>query len=386
MSQDVKVYRSLELKRPVGIMKAGTCLPSSTYEALAYMVDGKNINLAKGYSSSFMRKYVVDICGDTGSTDCTGNVNLGAIKGRVIAGTTQTNCGISGVLGVLDVGTVDLQGNFNGACGVLDFYGDCTLGTGASCYGAGLVAVVWNEATTTLGAGAVLSGVDIVENGAVGSFGSGSRNPGINIRGNFREALYAAITTIKTTGQNIVDLQVTDSVALASGYSRGIYINWTKTGAQTGGAVNPLAIDFAATTANCTEVALESHYITQTGNKLTGNVFGWQIYCEDLGTGVANVCLIDLGIVAGTHTASRLAFFRAKQHSTTKRMDEVFYIEGTSNYCATNLFTFCGCDTANDLLQSGTTLSGGIVGRLRVLVESTPGAGTTTMFIPLYTS
>ena len=174
-------------------------------EALANIIDGYGISMALDYSAtrySFgtsYRLYGLEINGDTGSVDCTGDVNLGAIKGRMVAGTTQSNCGISGIVGTLDVGTVNLQGNFNGVCGVMDLYGNCTLGTGATCYGAGLVSVVWNEAQTTLGAGAVLSGVDIVENGAIYSAGSGALNPGITIRGSWTSALNITAAGCYTT-------------------------------------------------------------------------------------------------------------------------------------------------------------------------------------------
>jgi len=187
-------------------------------------------------------------------------------------------------------------------------------------------------------------------------------------------------TLTSTTGQNILRLNVTDSAALASDYSRAIYINWTKTGAQTGGYVNPFSIDFAATTAACTEVALESHYITQTGNKLTGNVAVWQAYLEDVGSAAANVFPIEIGRVCTNTGSSRDSFARFKTHSGTAK--SVFYIEGTSNAMATNLFTFCGTDTSP--FQRGTPASGSIIGRITINHESTPGGTSTTYYIPVY--
>jgi hypothetical protein len=352
-------------------------------ESSTYVIDGYGVSLATGYgASSVNRNSAFDVLADTGSTDLTGDTYLGAVRGRTIIGTTQTNASINGINGIVDVGNgVDFQGNLWGGQLVLDFYGDSTVGSGASCFAGGIGVGVWNEGTTTLGAGAVLAGIDLYEIGAVGAYGSNSRNPAINIRGNWSQAMYAAIAATGSTARNLIDLEVTDTQTISTGYSRGLYINWTKTGAQTGGAVNLFAIDFAATTANCTEVALESHYLTQTGNKLTGNVFIWQCYVEDVGTAVGNVCLIDIGAVAGTgHSASRYAFMRCKQHSSSYGYDEIFYIEGTSNHSATNLFTFCG---AGDLCASGS-LSGSILYKIKVLVESIPGGGGTTGYIPVY--
>jgi len=199
-------------------------------EALASIIDGYGVSLATGYSASASNRiYALEINADTGSTDLAGDTNLGAIKGRVVAGTTQTSCGISGIIGTLDVFTVDLQGNFNGVCGVLDFYGDCTLGTGATCYGAGLVSVVWNEATTTLGGGAVLSGIDLIENGAVGAFGSGALNPAVNVRGNWQQVMVAGTSTtpmVATAGKAAVMIYNDFATSASTGGSaEGLYVH-----------------------------------------------------------------------------------------------------------------------------------------------------------------
>jgi len=366
-------------------------------EALASIVDGYGVSLATGYSASGSNRiYALEINADTGSTDLTGDTNVGAIKGRVVIGTTQTNFGASAIVGTLDVGTVNTVSNQNGICAVLDFYGNCTI-TGSSSHMSALSAVVWNEATTTLNSsGGCIAGLDLVQNSGQPAKTAGI-NPAINIRAgtssrwqygiymaDVERPFYATATMSGSTAWTALDLQVTDTQTIATGYSQGIHVNYTKTGAQTGGQINPFAIDFSATTANCTDVALEELYISQTGNKLTGNVAAWQLYCEDPGTGVLNMMLIDVGFVAGTHaSASRYAAMRVKNNATAARLDEVFYIEGTSNYCATNLFTFCGCVGASDLLVNAAT-SGNVVYKLKVLIENTPGAGGTTGYIPIY--
>lgn len=377
----------------VGSIQGGQ---STTYEAIAYCVDGYGFGLDKTYvSGSAQRLFGLEVNTDTGGTDLTGNVMDGSIRGKLTIGTTQTNASLYAIVGEVNVGTCNLtSGNFGAVYATMDLYGDNTM-AGAPPHTAALFATLWNEGTTTLNsAGGSLSGIEIIQNGSA-TITSGV-NPAIYIRGNakWQYAIYAtycnrfAYATSALTGSSALDVmkfEVTDTQTLSTGYTHGIYINWTKTGAQTGGAVNPFSIDFAATTAACTDVALESHYLTQTGNKLTGNVSILQAYVEDVGTGVGNVMLVDIGAVAGTgHSASRYAFMRCKQHSASYSYDEVFYIEGTSNKMATNLFTFCGCEGAP--VQAGTTLSGGITGRIKVLVENTPGAGTTTLYIPLYAS
>ena len=168
-----------------GSSKVGTA-----YEALASIIDGYGVSLATGYSgSSSNRLHAFEINADTGSTDLTGDTMVGAIRGRTVVGTTQTNCTLQAIQGCVDVGTVSFQGNLWGVHATLDFYGNVTVGSGAACYAGPISCALWNEATTTLGAGAVLCGIDLYEIGAVGSTGSGALNPAINIRGNWAQAL-----------------------------------------------------------------------------------------------------------------------------------------------------------------------------------------------------
>ena len=194
-------------------------------------------------------------------------------------------------------------------------------------------------------------------------------------------AIDIAQTLASTTGQNIINLNVTDSVALASGYSRALFINWASTGAQAGGYVNPFSIDFAATTEVCSNVALESHYITQTGNKLTGNVAVWQVYMEDVGNAASSVFPIDIGRVMTNKGSSRDCFMRAKGHGGNGGC--VFYIEGTSNAMVDNLFTFCGCASKPFYAAA---VGGNQTHKIKVSYESTPGGSSTDYYIPLYTA
>jgi len=185
MSQQVNVYRELSLKIPKALVTAGT-----PYESSAYIVDGYGINLAQNYGAALSnRTWAVHINADTGKTDLTGDTYDGAIRGRLVIGTTQTNASLMGVLGQVDVGaSKDIQGNFYGVDAVLDFYGNSTAGSGAAFYAGAIRGTVWNEGTTTVGGGGVLCGLDLNET-AVPTLGSGAVNPAIHIRGAFTSAL-----------------------------------------------------------------------------------------------------------------------------------------------------------------------------------------------------
>jgi hypothetical protein len=258
-------------------------------ESSTYVVDGYGVSLATGYgASSVNRNSAFDVLADTGSTDLTGDTYIGAIRGRTIIGTTQTNASINGINGIVDVGNgIDFQGNLWGGQLVLDFYGDTTLGSGASCYGGGIGVGVWNEGTTTLGAGAVLAGIDLYEIGAVGAFGSGSINPAINIRGSWTNILHAGTSaspiTCNTASTEFVSLYATG--AATSGTAIGLRM--TITGSGVGGSTKGLLIE-ANSTAGTTGVnnlyGLDvSAYIGDSGYQKSGGVMAG-IYCW-VGTG-----------------------------------------------------------------------------------------------------
>ena len=197
-------------------------------------------------------------------------------------------------------------------------------------------------------------------------------------------AMDIAQTLSGSTADDAMKLTVTDTGTASSGTNRAFYISYTNTGIKTS-TVNLFAIDASVTGNIDGDFAIESHYISQTGNKFTScNVFGWQIYCEDLGTGVSNVAIIDVGrVMTNANTTGRDCFFRAKGHGG--RCGSIFYLEGTSDNLATQFMTLCGCSNASDIFQT-TTLSGSIVARLKVAYEAIPGTVLTQYYIPLYTS
>ncbi|MBU2060038.1 MAG: hypothetical protein KKB38_20175, partial [Gammaproteobacteria bacterium] len=134
-------------------------------ESSASIVDLYGENLAKRYGASRSnRDSVINITGNTGYTDLTGDTYDSAVRGRLVIGTTQTNASLMGTIGCVDVGaSKNIQGNVFGLDGVLDFYGACTAGSGASFYAGAIRGTVWNEGTTTVGAGGILCGIDLCQ-------------------------------------------------------------------------------------------------------------------------------------------------------------------------------------------------------------------------------
>ena len=168
------------------------------YETSASIIDGNGMSLATGYSASASnRLFGVHVNVDTGSTDLTGDTYCGAVRGRTVIGTTQSNASLVGTIGQVDVGaSKNIQGNVFGIDGVLDFYGASTAGSGAAFYAGAGRFTLWNEGTTTVGAGGVLCGIDICQNSGQPTLGSGAINPAIHIRSqsgkSWEWGLYAA--------------------------------------------------------------------------------------------------------------------------------------------------------------------------------------------------
>jgi hypothetical protein len=190
-------------------------------ETGASIIDGAGINLAKEYGAgSTNRQMGIEVNADTGSTDLTGNTYQAAIRGRTVIGTTQTNASICGVIGCVDVGiSKNIQGNYYGLDGVLDFYGASTVGTGAASFNGAIRGTVWNEGNTTLGAGAVLCGIDLYEVGAVYSSGSGALNPAVNVRGAWTAVFNVSAASCYATNTN--------AIVVAPAYDIVVTINGT---------------------------------------------------------------------------------------------------------------------------------------------------------------
>jgi len=96
----------------------------------------------------------------------------------------------------------------------------------------------------------------------------------------------ATFTTTITGGTavNVFEVKVTDSTTISEGYMRGIYVNYTNSGAKTGGECNPLAVDMtmSANSASCYAVSL---YICQSDDPTISNdISAIYIYADSKGS------------------------------------------------------------------------------------------------------
>ena len=222
---------------------ADRALTGTPYESTAYIIDGYGVSLATHYGASRSnRDFLFHINADTGSTDLTGDTYEGAIRGRLVIGTTQTNASLMGVVGSIDVGDgVDIQGNYFGLDAVLDFYGDSTVGSGASSHNGAIRGTIWNEGTTTLGAGAVLAGINLYQVSGKPTLGSGAINAGVYIRADasshawgYGIYILSGMATVAMAAFAPVNIAITQTSA-TPGTSRAIYGKQTSHTSMTSG-------------------------------------------------------------------------------------------------------------------------------------------------------
>jgi len=300
MGQQVNVYRELSLKIPQALVKAGTA-----YEALANIIDGYGVNLAQDYGAALSnRTYAMSINADTGSTDMTGDTMTGAIRGRTVVGTTQTNCSLHGIQGNIDVGTVSFQGNIFAVAGVMDCYGDTTMGSGAAFYGGAANFTIWNEATTTVGAGGVWAGVDILQNSGKPTLGSGAINPAIHIR----------------------------SSSSSTVWSVGIDINGCARGINFDGVVPPAGAGNYGQTLDCTWLAVDPG---------SGGSFGAKLMFSNTDTSLNP--LYGLGLRCRSYAAGAIAVglnvsASAAIASSGQLLGGQFYLQNSGSYTIVGVY------------------------------------------------
>jgi len=280
------------------------------YEALANIVDGTAVSLATGYgAASSNRNYAFEIHADTGSTDLTGDTMVGAIRGRTVVGTTQTNCSLHGIQGNIDVGTVSFQGNIFAVTGVMDCYGSTTMGSGAAFYGGAANFTIWNEATTTVGAGGVWAGVDILQNSGKPTLGSGAINPAIHIRSSASGTAWGHGIYVK-----------------ASSATTGMYIGTCTTGINIEGTVT-LALGIGSTTALTTAttalnaVKVQSNFSGTASTYHIANFFISQYTSTGTGSLRSVVGQVDF---SGTQTTASTAQYLTGIHGRAKVSGTVY--------------------------------------------------------------
>lgn len=202
-------------KYPIASSRLPVLKIGSAIETLAGTVDTNAASLARGYVSGVThRLFGIDFSVDTGLKDLTGDTMVGAIRGRTVIGTSQSNASIYAMMAEMDTGTVTFTGgNYGALYASYDMYGTNSM-SGATHTGA-VFATVWNEATTTVGSGVTEAGIHLVQNTAP-TISSGGLNPAILIRGNsWQHAIYivaeaqlATSAIIKFSGEIVGAVQV----------------------------------------------------------------------------------------------------------------------------------------------------------------------------------
>ena len=282
----------------------GTLKVGVAYEAIGYMIDGYGVALDTGYGAALSnRLYGLEINADTGSTDLTGDTMVGAIRGRTVVGTTQTNCSLHGIQGNIDVGTVSFQGNIFAVAGVMDCYGATTMGSGAAFYGGAANFTIWNENTTTIGAGGVWSGVDVLQNSGKPTLGSGAINPAIHVRSSAAGTAWQYGLYVK-----------------ASSATTGAYIGTCTTGINIEGTVT-LALGIGSTTALTTAttasptVKVQSNFSGTASAYHFGAFFSSQYTAASTGSLRTVVGQVDL---SGTQATASTAQYLVGVHGRAK--------------------------------------------------------------------
>ncbi len=142
---------------------------------------------------------------------------------------------------------------------------------------------------------------------------------------------------------------VTDATAISSGYSRGLYVNATASGAKTGsGEFDGIGCDLTVS-GNTPYAYGFASYVSISGTPTIGQVALFSGYQDDVGN--TQITLLDLGSNQTTEITGgkRYAFCRFRNHSATRVPDSLFLIEGNS--AATYLATF---DTVANMLSVGS--------------------------------
>ncbi|MCJ7829230.1 MAG: hypothetical protein MUP81_05785 [Dehalococcoidia bacterium] len=181
-----------------------------------------------------------------------------------------------------------------------------------------------------------------------------------------------AQTISGTTARNVLDLSVADTSTSASGYHRGIYLNWTATGDKTGTAeINGIASDITLTGANTPYSYNLTAYQVATSNPTIGYASGLSIYFDNLGTNLGALVGVDIMLGLTTAPADRYTYIRCRD-MVTSVPTSVLLCEAN---CATYLLK---ADPTVNFLDTGTTAGNQCVGHIAFKV------GNNTRYINFY--
>lgn len=185
------------------------------------------------------------------------------------------------------------------------------------------------------------------------SYIAGQRIAGFNLRGS---APTGMVLTIK------------DYSTPSTGHARGVYINYTQSGAKTGAVyVRPLEVALSVAAA-CEGAAAIRIGISTSGNPaISGWYHGLDIYSGDIGTSGENHAVINIG-KESTNPGTVDTFIRMRNHAG--KAGSFFRLEGTSP--ADYLLDIQNAQTPVFGAGSGAKTSGGTCKTLKVNIGGTP--------------
>jgi len=156
-----------------------------------------------------------------------------------------------------------------------------------------------------------------------------------------------------TTSEDVLKITVTDASTISGNINRGLYIDYTSSGAKTGTAqVNCIGYDLTVSE-NCPDVMLQAGYLATIVDKTISFLAGISLYFEDFGNAVSEFCMLDLGYNSPHAPSGRNAFMRLRQHHTVQANSAVMLLEGAS--AAAYLLI---ADTVANVIESGDITSG----------------------------
>ncbi len=160
----------------------------------------------------------------------------------------------------------------------------------------------------------------------------------------------SGFTLSGASAKNGMELTISDLITQSSGYTRGLYINYTATGVKTGGEVNAVGLDFtqASTIAAGMYSYALSIYLAMSGNKnILGRLSAISIYIDAMGSGTLSgvVQALDIGIDASNAVTGH-NFGRFYVASGTLAQCFIFQGQATTfwNFVASNS---CGCSSSS---------------------------------------
>lgn len=175
------------------------------------------------------------------------------------------------------------------------------------------------------------------------------------------------------TANDCVYIKVTDaSTASATDYSRGLYIDYTASGAKTSSAeVNALGIDVAVSAAT-PYAYISSLYMSTSGNPTIGLISAMSVYLDNIGTGVSSVHMLDLqtGNPTASAASTREAYIRCRNHGTGTPTG-IFFLQANNNAKAATNFIEQDSVTVGPVAAASTTNDSTWTYKVRCLYGST---------------